>query len=150
MHTSQPIRLREQLDIVRHTVPDIQPAVLIRLIRHFKQTVHFLLVDSDAPGQFRQTLVGLVAWFMHYVDVEILGLLREERFAEFPEFVGRLFEYSGAGFVDKSAGGVPGLDLLARRDVSLALHRGRWQPAYRKMNWTLSGYFCFTIGKTES
>lgn len=87
MNALQTIRLDQEFDIVRRSISDIQRAVRGRLVRDFQLRVDILLTETHAAGQLSQTLVRLVSGLVDDVDVEVVGLLREKRFAEVEELV---------------------------------------------------------------
>lgn len=103
MNSSQSVSLNHQFDVVGHSIADVRRSILVRLIIHLKKAEDLLLVDADATGNLRQTLVGFVALFVDYIHIEEVGLLVEERFAEVPELVRLGLQDSGACLVDEGA-----------------------------------------------
>ena len=77
MHTSQAVRLGQKLDVVCDLVAAVQTSIFTRLVGDFEKAVDFLLVETDAAGELRESGVGVVAGFLYDVDVEVLGLLVE-------------------------------------------------------------------------
>lgn len=101
MHSRHPVRLCHQLDIIRHTVADVQRSVFPRLNTDLQQFEHFLLIHAHAPCDLRQPLVRVIPRLIHDIHVEELLLALEKRVGEFPELFRRDLEDSGAGFMRK-------------------------------------------------
>jgi hypothetical protein len=78
MHASQAVGLGQKLDVIRDLVSAVQASIFTRLVGDFEEAVDLLLVETDATGELRESRVGVVACFVHHVDIKVVGLLVEE------------------------------------------------------------------------
>ena len=125
MHTHQPRRLDQQLQIIRDAVPNVQAAVVRRRLGDLQQLDVLGLADARAAGrQLGQPRIRLVAALVDDVDVKVVLLRREESRAEVPELARRQLQHRHARLVHQRRRRVPRLDLLPEDDLHL-LREGR-------------------------
>ena len=109
--------LYHQFHVICHPISTIQPSILIRFIRNLQQPINLLLINAYAARKLGQPLVCLVPRLIHDADIEVVGLLVEQRLAELPELLWLGLQDCGAGLVHEGGGRMPGLNLLAENEL---------------------------------